>query len=230
MGKQHKWQRFLERVSILRRCQTLALPEKTLRFTFDDGPNPVDDVTLRLLEVLRAESVRAQFCPVGYRCEQAPELLKAIVDEGHTLVNHSYSHHFPLALDDEQLRSDIQRWDSAVSEILGREWVSHYYRPPTGLLNNRLRKLLDAMGKELAPITFYAFDTVTQPRSQGRLLKRMIRRIERDRGGILVLHDGLEGLVPDGKRHGDRSWVPDVTQQLIRHFRDQGYRFDLPEP
>src|SRR5699024_8130659 len=58
--------------------------------TFDDGPTP--GVTEWVLDTLAGYGVRATFFCLGKNAEQHPELYRAIVDAGHRVGNHSYSH------------------------------------------------------------------------------------------------------------------------------------------
>ena len=59
--------------------------------TFDDGPS---GNTSRILDILAEYDVKATFFVVGKEEEQYQELYKRIVDEGHTLGMHSYSHKY----------------------------------------------------------------------------------------------------------------------------------------
>jgi glycosyltransferase involved in cell wall biosynthesis/peptidoglycan/xylan/chitin deacetylase (PgdA/CDA1 family) len=99
--------------------------------TFDDGPHA--DFTPRILDILRAHDVRATFFLIGERAEREPGLVARIIDEGHELGNHSFTHpHF------EQLS-----WSTAIAEIDKTERVlartqrasTGLWRPPRGKLS-----------------------------------------------------------------------------------------------
>ena len=64
--------------------------KKNIYLTFDDGPDAKG--TPMLLDILRKYQVRATFFVVGEHAQKHTELLKKIVEEGHTVANHSYSH------------------------------------------------------------------------------------------------------------------------------------------
>jgi peptidoglycan/xylan/chitin deacetylase (PgdA/CDA1 family) len=64
--------------------------QKVIALTFDDGPDPVN--TKALLEVLEKYKIQATFFVLGKRAEKHPELLKKMVEAGHEIANHSYSH------------------------------------------------------------------------------------------------------------------------------------------
>ena len=62
-------------------------PEKAVWLTIDDGPHPED--TLELLKLLKKHNARATFFVIGERVQKYPELARAILNEGHTLANHT---------------------------------------------------------------------------------------------------------------------------------------------
>jgi peptidoglycan/xylan/chitin deacetylase (PgdA/CDA1 family) len=58
--------------------------------TFDDGPDPT--LTPKILDLLKANGIKATFCLVGKQVKQYPNLVRRIAAEGHTLCDHTYSH------------------------------------------------------------------------------------------------------------------------------------------
>jgi peptidoglycan/xylan/chitin deacetylase (PgdA/CDA1 family) len=96
--------------------------------TFDDGPHP--DSTPVVLDLLKKYNARAVFFVVGKRIQRAPHMLKRILDEGHALGNHSYSH--PLVRQDwfgAYLR-DIRKCQNAIEQITHQR--PGFFRPPLG--------------------------------------------------------------------------------------------------
>jgi peptidoglycan/xylan/chitin deacetylase (PgdA/CDA1 family) len=94
----------------------------SVSLTFDDGPDP--EFTPQILDILRAHGARATFFLIGERADREPDLVARILDEGHELGNHSFTHpHF------EQLS-----WSGAIEEIDRTEEVlARTQRAPTGL-------------------------------------------------------------------------------------------------
>ena len=102
----------------------------TLSLTFDDGPHP--EHTPRLLDELRRWDLTATFFVIGREAERYPELVARIVEEGHTLGNHTYSHGAPQSTSAGQFLEEIER----TRELL-RVWVEEpcrWVRPPLGEL------------------------------------------------------------------------------------------------
>ncbi|MHB1137137.1 MAG: polysaccharide deacetylase family protein [Coriobacteriia bacterium] len=83
--------------------------ERVVALTFDDGPTPeyADDV----LRELEAHNVVATFYLVGAAAEDYPELLSEIIDEGHEVGNHSYSHRRMYFVSEATVEREIERTD-----------------------------------------------------------------------------------------------------------------------
>ncbi|MEU7606866.1 bifunctional polysaccharide deacetylase/glycosyltransferase family 2 protein [Streptomyces sp. NPDC041003] len=71
-------------------ARTAAPAARTIALTFDDGPDPV--WTPKILDVLRRNAVPATFFTVGTRVAENPDLARRIVDEGHQIGLHSFTH------------------------------------------------------------------------------------------------------------------------------------------
>src|SRR5699024_7450184 len=69
---------------------TLKITEKTIALTFDDGPSAM--YTPGVLQLLEQYQAKATFFCIGQNIENHPDLTKAILEKGHVLGNHSYSH------------------------------------------------------------------------------------------------------------------------------------------
>ena len=74
--------------------QTLPLNKKEIVLTFDDGPNP--NTTESVLNTLNKFCLKATFFVVGRMVESNSKIFKKIIDNGHSIGNHSYSHPMPF--------------------------------------------------------------------------------------------------------------------------------------
>jgi peptidoglycan/xylan/chitin deacetylase (PgdA/CDA1 family) len=105
-----------------------------LLITFDDGPDPVRSP--RILDVLERYGAKALFFVIGERAATQPGHLRAYVDRGHMIANHTYTH-----LDDgrggrysrERVAEDIRRCADLVERMTGVRTA--HFRPPRGELN-----------------------------------------------------------------------------------------------
>ena len=91
--------------------------KKVAHLTFDDGPS---DNTLKLLDVLDRYNAKATFFVV-YK-EGFDNVYKEIVNRGHVLANHTYSHNYKkLYSSAEAFINDVETLDNKLKEITGKE-------------------------------------------------------------------------------------------------------------
>ena len=98
--------------------------------TFDDGPDP--EYTPRILDTLRSHGIRSTFFLIGERAEREPALVQRIVQEGHELANHSFTHPHFERLSWQQALGEIDQTEKVLSGFLSAS--SHLWRPPRGKL------------------------------------------------------------------------------------------------
>jgi len=103
-------------------------PTPSVLLTFDDGPNEV--ITPKVLAILKMHKARAMFFVIGEQALRYPDLLRQIVNEGHWIGNHSFSHQKPAGRSFAELKNDFLRCQDGVSSIIGT--FPRYFRPPLG--------------------------------------------------------------------------------------------------
>ena len=96
--------------------------DKELFLTFDDGPTP--EVTAWVLDILKEYDAKATFFCIGKNVKKYPALFKRILDEGHSVGNHSFSHPKGWLVRNKKYYEDI---DNAAELI-----DSNLFRPPYG--------------------------------------------------------------------------------------------------
>jgi peptidoglycan/xylan/chitin deacetylase (PgdA/CDA1 family) len=98
--------------------------------TFDDGPDP--NYTPQVLAALRAYRVTATFCLVGENVQAHPDLVRAIVADGHTLCNHTWNHDVLLGNQSHHsIQADLLRTNEAIRAAVPDARIA-YYRQPGG--------------------------------------------------------------------------------------------------
>jgi peptidoglycan/xylan/chitin deacetylase (PgdA/CDA1 family) len=98
--------------------------------TFDDGPHP--EHTPRVLDVLKEQGVTATFFVIGERAERNGEVVRRIVDEGHALGHHSFTHSDPARTAARTLLDEVRKTRTTLAALAG---VSPpLFRPPHGKL------------------------------------------------------------------------------------------------
>ncbi|MFC8448738.1 polysaccharide deacetylase family protein [Kitasatospora sp. NPDC057223] len=178
--------------------------------TFDDGPNPVD--TPRLLEVLREHRVRAVFCLWGDHVQEYPELVRAIVADGHLLGNHSMHHDDMGAWAPERIRADLERTSALLRRVAPGAPI-RYFRAPYGSWG-ATAAVAAQLGMQ--PLGWRLAIADWEPPGTDELVRRVEAGITP--GAVVLLHDG----------GGDRSQTVEAVDRIIPRLRARGWRFDTP--
>ena len=130
---------------------------KVVYLTFDDGPHPPE--TERVLDVLRERGARAAFFLIGSKVSGNEAVLRRMLEEGHALGLHTYSHAgtFPLLSFDKML-ADVNEGKRAVESVAGKK-IS-LFRPPFGVTNPTISKVIRTLGLHTVGWDVRSFDTM----------------------------------------------------------------------
>ena len=183
--------------------------EKVLYLTFDCGYE--NGNTGVILDVLKKHNVPATFFVVGHYLKTAPDMVKRMVEEGHTVGNHTYSHPDMSTISDEaSFRKEMEDVSNLFKEVTGTE-MAPYYRPPQGkycLANLQ-------MAKDLGYYTFFwsiahmDWDVNNQP-SHEKAINTIMNRTHP--GAIVLLH-------VISKTNGE------ILDDLLTKWEEMGYTF-----
>jgi peptidoglycan/xylan/chitin deacetylase (PgdA/CDA1 family) len=162
-------------------CNNPLETDKKIALTFDDGPN---EITLSILEILEKYNVKAAFFCIGKNIEKHPEILKQIVEKGHTVGNHSYSHsNFFDFYRKNRVIGEILKTDSLIESVSGKK--VQLFRPPYGVTNPSIRKALEVTKHKVIGWNIRSLDGVLK--DEKIIFARIKNRIVP--GGIVLLHD-----------------------------------------
>ena len=175
--------------------------DKKIQLTFDQGYE--NGYTAKILDTLKEKKVKAVFFLVQDYAEKNPELVKRMIDEGHTIGNHSVSHLSMPSLDYQQCRDEIMGFHDYMKENYGYEMS--LFRPPMGEFSEYSLAVAKKCGYKTVVWSFaYAdWDTEAQP-DPGTALERIVSAAHE--GEICLLHSVSEtnaeilGDVIDGMR------------------------------
>ncbi|MEI7833353.1 MAG: polysaccharide deacetylase family protein [bacterium] len=175
--------------------------------TFDDGPAVA--TTLKLLDVLAREQVKATFFVLGENAQKHPELVKAISDAGHTIANHSYSHplHFADISVAEQT-SELTDTTELLKNITGK--TPRFFRPPGGSNNPALVELVNKMGMKTIMWSVDPKD-YEQPGTDV-VVERILGKGRVKNGAIILMHENKPQTL---------AAVP----RIIKVLRERGFGF-----
>jgi peptidoglycan/xylan/chitin deacetylase (PgdA/CDA1 family) len=190
---------------------------KQLALTYDDGPN--DPHTLRLLEVLAKHSVKATFFLIGRYVEQRPDIVREVVNAGHVVGNHTFSHPNLIFASARQTRTELQQCQQAVTQAIGQH--SPLFRPPFGGRRPGTLRIARSLG--LVPVMWNVSAQDWKGCSANEITQRIRRQL---RGGdVILLHDGSHTGIGV-----DRSQTILATDLLIPEATSVGFGFvTIPE-
>jgi peptidoglycan/xylan/chitin deacetylase (PgdA/CDA1 family) len=159
-------------------CRPNTGEEKRVYLTFDDGPIP--ETTPYILDTLKKYGVKATFFCVGENVKKYPELYKHIIEEGHTVGNHTFNHLKGWATPPNTYLENVNQCAEYVSSDL--------FRPPYGKMTlvqyNALKKKYHLIFWDvLTP----DFDKAISAEKCLDIIKKKTRK-----GSILVFHDNLK--------------------------------------
>jgi peptidoglycan-N-acetylglucosamine deacetylase len=114
--------------------------------TFDDGPDPT--YTKKILNLLADYHVKATFFVLGQAAEQFPHLLEQMMKAGHSIGNHTYSHHHPWMMSSTRAIYEVERTTNIIKDITGI--APRWFRPPFG--RSRSAMLKQAQSEKMTTI------------------------------------------------------------------------------
>ena len=183
--------------------------EKIIYVTFDAGYE--NGYTSAILDALKKHGVTATFFLVGNYITTCPELVNRMLEEGHQVANHTYSHPNMSNISSlEAFRTELEDLECAYEEATGQKMVK-YYRPPQGKFS---RKNLE-MAKELGYKTFfwslaYVDWYNDQQPTKEQAFKKLLGRIHP--GAIVLLHC-------TSKTNSE------ILDELLTKWEEMGYTF-----
>jgi len=192
--------------------KSFSTRERELLLTIDDGPDPRQ--TPQILDTLAEAKVRAVFFVIGQKVEAHPSLCRRIVEEGHSVQNHTHSH--PSATfwsaGPRRAMQEIKRCSLAIHQATGR--APHQFRAPVGMANPFVHLAAESCGLKMIGWSATGHDGISH--DPGRVVNR-IRRSATP-GGIVLLHEShLRGM-----RGGERACT---LSELLNTLKQDGYIF-----
>jgi peptidoglycan-N-acetylmuramic acid deacetylase len=117
--------------------------KKELYLTFDSGYE--NGYTVKVLDILNDKKVLAAFFVTGHYAKDQPELLKRMVNEGHVIGNHSWSHPDMSQISNTRLKEELEMLKEEVSKVTKQKEMS-IMRPPRGIFSERMLRASKSLG------------------------------------------------------------------------------------
>lgn len=194
----------------------------TVYLTFDDGPSAN---TKEVLDLLREQSVRATFFVIGNTQEKERPLYSRIVEEGHAIGIHTYSHNESQVYSSfSAFMEDFHKIEAWIYETSGQK--PKICRIPGGtntlLCPKSLKtQILTAFKNE----GYACFDWDIDPLDSGA------HALPADKLAAAVISEAKTRAKEDLVilMHDDslRTTLPQALATIITYFKEQGYRFDV---
>ena len=188
--------------------------EREVVLTFDDGPDP--KWTPQVLDILKARGVKAAFFVVGKQAEAHPGLLRRIVNEGHEIGNHTYTHANLAEVSEPQIRLELNGTQWLIESITGRSTI--LFRPPYNADSRPSRM------EELRPLKFIqdelnyliVMENIDPEDWSKPGADTIVQRVKdlRGQGSIILLHDA----------GGSREQTVEALPKIIDYLQTRGDR------
>jgi peptidoglycan/xylan/chitin deacetylase (PgdA/CDA1 family) len=183
------------------------LQDKEVVLTFDDGPWPVN--TPAVLKALADQCTKAVFFNIGKHAGWHPEILKAVVNAGHTVGTHTWSHKDLSKLSEQEGKDEIEKGIAAVSIAMGNKPVAPFFRFPALRHPPELVKYLGERNIGIFSTDFDSFDF--KMRKPEDVVKSVMTKLQKHGKGIILMHDFQQATA---------KAIPEILKQL----KDGGYK------
>jgi peptidoglycan-N-acetylmuramic acid deacetylase len=185
--------------------------QKVIYLTFDAGYE--NGYTPAILDALKKHKVKVTFFLVGNYVATQPELIKRMLEEGHQVANHTYSHPNMSGISTQSaFQNELEKLEKAYEEVCGQPMVK-YYRPPQGKYSINNLKMAKDLGYKtffwsLAYVDWYNDKQPTKEQAFKKLLGRI------HPGAIVLLHS-------TSKTNSE------ILDELLSKWEEMGYTFGV---
>ena len=187
--------------------RSVETEKKQIALTFDDGPHPT--LTPKILEILARYHVPATFFMVGQNVLNYPKAARAVIDAGHEVGNHTFTHPHIASLNEQAIFEEIGRCEDALGKLC--EYRPHILRTPQGVLTPSLEKCLL---EEDYILVLWSLDTRDwDNKSTDAIVRSVLDGVKS--GDIILMHDYI----------GYNSKTPEALETIIPELLSLGYEF-----
>ena len=213
---------------------------KETYLTFDDGITPY---TLEILDILKKYNIKACFFIVGYRKRLVSNkklklALNRIIEEGHILGNHSFSHVDFTTLNEDEIKDEIIKTNKFINDNLYKPYKINFFRPPYGEICNNSQK---SIKKYVDNIFLWNLDSTDSNEwvdgEGGGNMKNIIRKknINDYNCSYIKKCDRILETIEKNNNttqvilfHDTHNTSVDILEDLIENQIKKGYKFEIP--
>ncbi len=183
--------------------------KKVIYLTFDAGYE--NGHTADILKALKKHNVKATFFLVGNYIATSPVLVRQMVEEGHIVANHTFSHPNMSSISSlEEFCGELKKLEKLYEDTTGQQMVK-FYRPPQGKYSVENLQMAKELGYKtffwsLAYVDWYKDKQPTKEEAFKKLLGRI------HPGAIVLLHSTSQTNA-------------DILDELLTKWEEMGYTF-----
>jgi peptidoglycan-N-acetylglucosamine deacetylase len=179
--------------------------------TFDDGPDPA--YTPAILDILAEHNVKATFFMVGKHVALYPDIARRIVEEGHSIGNHTQTHRNLSHLNYDKILEEIILCELIIEEVTGQR--PYYFRPPRGMYNSAVREIVS---EREYTMVLWSISSQDWRESSSRIITQNI--LDKVCGGdILLFHDSGNLISAQG---GNRYNTVTALSKILAGLEEKG--------
>ncbi|MFS0877015.1 polysaccharide deacetylase family protein [Solibacillus isronensis] len=175
--------------------------KKRIALTFDDGPHP--EVTKQILALLEKYNAKATFFMLGSRAQYYPGLVREVLDSGHELGNHTWSHPVLTKISSAEIEKEYNSTEEAIIHATGEN--STVFRPPYGAINEEIRNAIPCKSVN------WTIDTLDWKYRDSEKLFPMVKEALHN-NAIVLMHD-IHQSTADG------------LEPVLAYLQKEGYEF-----
>ncbi|KAB2954156.1 polysaccharide deacetylase [Heliorestis acidaminivorans] len=189
--------------------------QKTAYLTFDDGPS---EITPLVLDILKHYQIPATFFVIGKQVENHIEITERIVNEGHQIGNHTYSHQYSrIYSNPDAFMQDLWKAEEILYNVIQER--PRIIRAPGGTQGNFTKLLVErlyANGYIFHDWNIDARDTSAPLVSAQRIQREVIQQAQNKDRIIVLFHDGPGKIT-----------LPEALPEIIEYLILEGFTFKV---
>ena len=183
--------------------------KKEIYLTFDDGPTP--EITHFVLEQLKKFEAKATFFLIGKNVTNHPELYQQILNENHTVGNHTNNHLNGFKTKTKEYLKNVLEAENVICNANENPGIK-LFRPPYGRIKSKQAKEIQKLGYKIIMWSVLSADfdvTISKEKCLQNVLKNT------QNGSIIVFHDSVKAS----------EKLTYVLLKVLEFYTEKGFTF-----
>ncbi|MCF6181942.1 polysaccharide deacetylase family protein [Lutibacter sp.] len=182
--------------------------EKVIYLTFDDGPTP--KITTWVLNELKKHKAKATFFCVGKNVVNHPKIVSTVINEGHTIGNHTHNHAKGLNMTTDKYLLEVASGEKAILKTT--KIKPNLFRPPYGKFKISQAKQIRKKGYKIIMWDVLSADFDTSITKE-QCLHNVIKNTEN--GSVVTFHDSKKAI----------ENLKYVLPKILKYYSEKGFAF-----